>query len=97
MKDLVDSKAAVTDSSDGQENGIKAFQEGKVAMIIDGPWDIALAREGEEFKGGKKDNLGVAPVPVEAVRRRGLRRVAGTSPSTPGPSGCVRRRNSRST
>ncbi|WP_326808696.1 extracellular solute-binding protein [Streptomyces sp. NBC_01775] len=64
MKDLVDSKAAVTDSSDGQENGIKAFQEGKVAMIIDGPWDIALAREGEEFKGGKKDNLGVAPVPA---------------------------------
>lgn len=67
MKDLVDSKAAVTDSSDGQENGIKAFQEGKVAMIVDGPWDIALAREGKEFKGGnagKKDNLGVAAVPA---------------------------------
>ncbi|MET9864461.1 extracellular solute-binding protein [Streptomyces smyrnaeus] len=64
MKDLVDSKAAVTDSSDGQENGIKAFQEGKVAMIIDGPWDIALAREGKEFKGADADNLGVAPVPA---------------------------------
>ncbi|MBO8184658.1 extracellular solute-binding protein [Streptomyces spirodelae] len=64
MKDLVDSKAAITDSSDGQENGIKAFQEGKVAMIIDGPWDIALAREGKEFKGAKGDNLGVAPVPA---------------------------------
>ncbi|MBO8193608.1 extracellular solute-binding protein [Streptomyces oryzae] len=64
MKDLVDSKAAITDSSDGQENGIKAFQEGKVAMIVDGPWDIALAREGKEFKGANKDNLGVAPVPA---------------------------------
>ncbi|MGP3975039.1 extracellular solute-binding protein [Streptomyces sp. 8N114] len=64
MKDLVDSKAAVTDSSDGQENGIKAFQDGKVAMIVDGPWDIALAREGKEFKGAKADNLGVAPVPA---------------------------------
>lgn len=64
MKDLVDSKAALTDSSDGQENGIKAFQEGKVAMIVDGPWDIALAQEGKEFKGDKKENLGVAAVPA---------------------------------
>ncbi|MGH3324848.1 MAG: extracellular solute-binding protein, partial [Streptomyces sp.] len=38
MKDLVDSKAATTDTSDGQENGLKAFQDGDVAMIIDGPW-----------------------------------------------------------
>ncbi|WP_428814760.1 extracellular solute-binding protein [Streptomyces albus subsp. chlorinus] len=64
MKDLVESKAAVTDSSDGQENGIKAFQDGKVVMIVDGPWDIAFARQGEEFEGGRKDNLGVAPVPA---------------------------------
>ncbi|NGO68203.1 extracellular solute-binding protein [Streptomyces boncukensis] len=64
MKDLVDSGAAVTDSSDGQENGIKAFQDGKAAMIVDGPWDIALAREGREFAGERKDNLGVAPVPA---------------------------------
>jgi arabinogalactan oligomer / maltooligosaccharide transport system substrate-binding protein len=63
MKDLVDSKAAVTDSSDGQENGLKAFQDGDVAMIIDGPWDIAGAQEGKQFK-DDKDNLGVAPVPA---------------------------------
>lgn len=63
MKDLVDSKAAVTDSSDGQENGLKAFQDGDVAMIIDGPWDIAGAQQGKEFK-DDKDNLGVAPVPA---------------------------------
>ncbi|WP_026328306.1 extracellular solute-binding protein [Streptomyces sulphureus] len=62
MKDLVDSKAALTDSSDGQENGLKAFQSGKVAMIIDGPWDIAGARQGAEFE-DDKDNLGVAAVP----------------------------------
>lgn len=64
MKDLVDSGAATTDSSDGQENQLKAFQDGKAAMILDGPWDIAGAREGKEFKGANKDNLGVAPVPA---------------------------------
>ncbi|OEU88160.1 sugar ABC transporter substrate-binding protein [Streptomyces abyssalis] len=63
MKDLVDSGAAVTDSSDGQENGLKAFQDGDVAMIVDGPWDIAGAQQGKEFK-DDKDNLGVAPVPA---------------------------------
>ncbi|MBR7673321.1 extracellular solute-binding protein [Streptomyces daliensis] len=64
MKDLVDSKAAMTDSSDGQENGLKAFKDGEAAMIIDGPWDIAGAREGKEFTGDNKDNLGVAAVPA---------------------------------
>lgn len=64
MKDLVDSGAAVTDSSDGQENGMKAFQDGKAAMIVDGPWDIALARQGKEFDGPRRKNLGVAPVPA---------------------------------
>lgn len=63
MKDLVDSKAAVTDSSDGQENGLKAFQDGDAAMIVDGPWDIAGARQGKEFA-GRGGNLGVAPVPA---------------------------------
>lgn len=67
MKDLVDSKAAVTDSSDGQENGLKAFQDGDVAMIIDGPWDIAGAQQGKQFK-DDKDNLGVAPVPAGSER-----------------------------
>ncbi|MBA0050111.1 extracellular solute-binding protein [Streptomyces sp. AJS327] len=60
MKDLVDSKAAVTDASDGQENGLRAFQRGEVAMMVNGPWDIAGALKGKEFKDRK--NLGVAPV-----------------------------------
>ncbi|MET9296003.1 extracellular solute-binding protein [Streptomyces sp. NPDC003077] len=61
MKDLVDSKAAITDATDGQENQLKALKDGTVAMAIDGPWDIEGARAGKEFKTG--DNLGVAPVP----------------------------------
>ncbi|MCT2590096.1 extracellular solute-binding protein [Streptomyces sp. N2-109] len=62
MKDLVDSKAAVSDANNGQENGLKAFKDGDVAMMVDGPWDIAGALEGKEFK--DKSNFGVAPVPA---------------------------------
>ncbi|MFF2925800.1 extracellular solute-binding protein [Streptomyces celluloflavus] len=64
IKDLVDSKAAVTDATDGQENQLKALKDGSVAMAVDGPWDIEGARAGKAFKApGSKDNLGVAPVP----------------------------------
>ncbi|MEU3710160.1 extracellular solute-binding protein [Streptomyces catenulae] len=61
LKRLVDSKAAVTDATDGQENELKALKDGDVAMAIDGPWDIEGARAGKAF--ADKDNLGVAPVP----------------------------------
>ncbi|GAO08417.1 extracellular solute-binding protein [Streptomyces lydicamycinicus] len=61
IKDLVDSKAAVTDATDGQENQLKALKDGTVAMAVDGPWDIEGARAGKAFK--DKKNLGVAPVP----------------------------------
>ena len=61
IKNLVDSKAAVTDATDGQENQLKALKDGTVAMAVDGPWDIEGARAGKAFK--DKDNLGVAPVP----------------------------------
>ena len=61
IKDLVDSKAAVTDATDGQENQLKALKDGKAAMAVDGPWDIEGARAGKAFK--DKQNLGVAPVP----------------------------------
>lgn len=63
MKDLVDSKAAVTDASDGYNNQLNAFKNGDVAMALDGPWSIEGALQGKEFK-GDKDNLGVAPVPA---------------------------------
>ncbi|MFE7545913.1 extracellular solute-binding protein [Streptomyces platensis] len=61
IKGLVDSKAAVTDATDGQENQLKALKDGDVAMAVDGPWDIEGARAGKAFK--DKKNLGVAPVP----------------------------------
>ncbi|MGW3014162.1 extracellular solute-binding protein [Streptomyces sp. NPDC001219] len=61
IKGLVDSKAAVTDATDGQENQLKALKDGDVAMAVDGPWDIEGARAGKAFKDRK--NLGVAPVP----------------------------------
>ncbi|WP_330318084.1 extracellular solute-binding protein [Streptomyces platensis] len=61
IKNLVDSKAAVTDATDGQENQLKALKDGTVAMAVDGPWDIEGARAGKAFK--DKKNLGVAPVP----------------------------------
>ncbi|RLL66503.1 extracellular solute-binding protein [Streptomyces sp. Z26] len=61
MKDLVDSGAATSDANNGQENGLKAFKDGDAAMIVDGPWDLAGALEGEQFEDAA--NLGVAPVP----------------------------------
>ncbi|MFD7921850.1 extracellular solute-binding protein [Streptomyces sp. NPDC059740] len=69
IKDLVDSGAAVTDATDGQENQLTALKEGKVAMAIDGPWDIEGARAGKEFSGANKENLGVAPVPGGSARQ----------------------------
>ncbi|HZG06905.1 MAG TPA: extracellular solute-binding protein [Streptomyces sp.] len=63
IKDLVDSKAATTDTTDGWENMQKAFKDGKVAMMLNGPWAIEDTLAGGQFK-GREDNLGVAPVPA---------------------------------
>ncbi|MFH8613014.1 extracellular solute-binding protein [Streptomyces sp. NPDC018029] len=68
MKDLVDSKAAVTDASDGYNNQLNAFKDGDVAMALDGPWSIEGALQGKEFK-GDKGNLGVAPAPAGSARQ----------------------------
>ncbi|MQS06860.1 extracellular solute-binding protein [Streptomyces alkaliphilus] len=59
VQDLLDSGAAITDTTDGWQNMMGAFGEGSVAMMINGPWAINDARDaiGEE-------NLGVAPVPA---------------------------------
>ncbi|WOX24742.1 extracellular solute-binding protein [Streptomyces solicathayae] len=65
IKDLVDSKAAITDASDGWNNMQNAFKTGKVAMMLNGPWAIEDSRAGAEFKDPK--NLGIAPVPAGSV------------------------------
>ena len=65
VKDLVDSGAAKTDATDGWENMQASFKDGKVAMIINGPWAVADTYSGKEFK--DRGNLGVAPVPAGSV------------------------------
>ncbi|MFE6662353.1 extracellular solute-binding protein [Streptomyces sp. NPDC057697] len=62
VKDLVDSGAAKTDATDGWENMQASFKDGKVAMMINGPWAVADTFAGKEFK--DKANLGIAPVPA---------------------------------
>ncbi|MEU7386056.1 extracellular solute-binding protein [Streptomyces tanashiensis] len=62
VKDLVDSGAAKTDATDGWNNMQTAFKEGKVAMMINGPWAVADTYAGKEF--ADKANLGIAPVPA---------------------------------
>ncbi|UYQ65062.1 extracellular solute-binding protein [Streptomyces peucetius] len=62
VKDLVDSKTAITDATNGWDNMQAAFKDGKVAMMINGPWAVADTYTGAEF--ADKSNLGVAPVPA---------------------------------
>jgi arabinogalactan oligomer/maltooligosaccharide transport system substrate-binding protein len=62
VKDLVDSKAAITDATNGWDNMQAAFKDGKVAMMINGPWAVADTFAGKEF--ADKANLGIAPVPA---------------------------------
>ncbi|RKN42207.1 extracellular solute-binding protein [Streptomyces hoynatensis] len=58
MQELVDSGAAITDTSDGWENMMSAFADGDVAMMINGPWAIADATA------ALGEDLGVAAVPA---------------------------------
>ncbi|WP_137989659.1 extracellular solute-binding protein [Streptomyces vilmorinianum] len=62
VKDLVTSGAAKTDATDGWNNMQTAFKEGKVAMMINGPWAVADTFAGKEF--ADKANLGIATVPA---------------------------------
>ncbi|MDQ1007739.1 arabinogalactan oligomer/maltooligosaccharide transport system substrate-binding protein [Streptomyces sp. V4I23] len=62
VKDLVDSKAAITDATNGWDNMQAAFKEGKVAMMINGPWAVTDTYTGAQFT--DKSNLGIAPVPA---------------------------------
>ncbi|GAA3396327.1 extracellular solute-binding protein [Streptomyces roseoviridis] len=62
VQELVDSKAAITDATNGWDNMQAAFKDGKVAMMINGPWAVADTYTGKEF--ADKANLGIAPVPA---------------------------------
>ena len=59
---LVQSGAAVKpDANDSYGTMMTLFKEGKVGMIVNGPWEVAALDADPQF--GGFDNLGVAPVP----------------------------------
>ncbi|MFN8190369.1 MAG: extracellular solute-binding protein [Nocardioidaceae bacterium] len=62
-QNLVKSGAAVKpDANDSYGTMMTLFKEGKVAMIINGPWEVANIDADPKF--GGFDNLGIAPVPA---------------------------------
>ncbi len=64
--DLVKSGAAPKPpAADAYTAMMTAFNEGKVAMIINGPWEVNNIRNAENF--GGVENLGIAPVPAGSV------------------------------
>ncbi len=66
-QDLVKSGAAVKPvANDPYGTMMTLFKEGKVGMIINGPWEVA-AIDGDPNFGGF-DNLGVAPVPAGSAQ-----------------------------
>ncbi|MGE5719524.1 MAG: extracellular solute-binding protein [Nocardioidaceae bacterium] len=61
--DLVKSGAAVKPpAADAYAAMMTAFNEGKVGMIINGPWEVNNIRNAPDF--GGIENLGIAPVPA---------------------------------
>lgn len=62
-QDLVKSGAAVKPvANDPYGTMMTLFKEGKVGMIINGPWEVAAIADDPKF--GGIENLGVAPVPA---------------------------------
>jgi arabinogalactan oligomer/maltooligosaccharide transport system substrate-binding protein len=62
--DLIDNGAAVKpDPNDAYNQQMAMFKEGKVAMIINGPWSVPDILTGKAFK-GNEDNLGVTTTPA---------------------------------
>jgi len=68
--DLVQSGAAKTDTTtDSYNNMMKAFKDGKVAMIINGPWAIADVKTGKAFS--DPANIGISPTPAGSAGKSG--------------------------
>ena len=69
-QDLVASGAAAKPAyTDGYANMQAAFKDGKVGMIINGPWSAADIFSGKSFQ--DKANLGIAPVPAGSSGKAG--------------------------
>lgn len=66
-KDLIDSGAAVKPSAtDAYGTMMTLFKEKKVAMIVNGPWEVSNVKSAPAF--GGLANLGVAPVPAGSAK-----------------------------
>ncbi|ABP53280.1 extracellular solute-binding protein [Salinispora tropica] len=69
-KDLIDSGAAVPPpATDSYGTMMTLFKEEKVAMIINGPWEVNNVAQAPTF--GGVENLGIAPVPSGSARAGG--------------------------
>ncbi|GAA2993589.1 extracellular solute-binding protein [Streptomyces fulvorobeus] len=71
LKDLVKAKGTrkLDTTSNAYPNIMDAFSSGKVASIIQGPWENANVFKGSAF--ADKNNLGIAPVPAGSTGRAG--------------------------
>ncbi len=68
--DLVSSGAAKTDTTtDSYNNMMTAFKDGKVAMILNGPWSVPDIKSGKAFSDAT--NLGIAPTPAGSSGKSG--------------------------
>ncbi|MEU1376363.1 extracellular solute-binding protein [Streptomyces triculaminicus] len=68
--DLVKSGAAPKPAGTDGYNALKTdFKNGKLAMMVDGPWATKEIFGGEAFK--SKDNLGIAPIPAGSTGTAG--------------------------
>ncbi|WP_371478053.1 extracellular solute-binding protein [Kitasatospora sp. NBC_00315] len=56
-------------TSDGYAHMMDAFNSGKVAAIIQGPWEVTNIYKGTAFT--DKNNLGIAPVPAGTAGKAG--------------------------
>ncbi|MET9380857.1 extracellular solute-binding protein [Streptomyces sp. NPDC002928] len=62
-KKINDEASMKVDFANAYQNMQTAFKDGKVAMLIQGPWSVSDDVTGKAFK-GNEDNLGYAPVPA---------------------------------
>ncbi|WP_225827689.1 extracellular solute-binding protein [Streptomyces naphthomycinicus] len=64
-KKINDEASMKVDFANAYQNMQAAFKNGKVAMLVQGPWSVGDALGGSAFK-GDEGNLGFAPVPAGA-------------------------------